>query len=227
MRPHLTLPHLIHLQMKIFTALLLMAAATSVTLYFSSFKQVAISPAKHLVNPKSIDDEDTRRRIRLKQKATILAKYASDNGFNTTHCFVMDLSIASGKKRFFVYDLKNDSVECSGLVAHGSGSDTATGLYFSNTPGSNCTSLGKYKIGKSYYGTFGLAYKLHGLDKTNSNAFNRFVVLHAHGCVPDNEVKPLEICRSWGCPTVSPTFLSHLKTYLDKSKQPILLWIFQ
>ncbi|MEO6723125.1 MAG: murein L,D-transpeptidase catalytic domain-containing protein [Ferruginibacter sp.] len=213
--------------MKIFAALLLIAATVSITVYFSPFKSSAISPAKHLVKPKPSDDEDARRRIRLKQKASILAKYSSENGFNSTHCFIMDMSIASGKKRFFVYNLKKDSVEFSGLVAHGSGSDATAGLYFSNTSGSNCTSLGKYKIGKPYYGTFGLAYKLHGLDKTNSNAFNRFVVLHAHACIPNNEVQPLEICRSWGCPTVSPTFLTHLQSYIDKSKKPLLLWIFQ
>jgi L,D-transpeptidase-like protein len=227
MHPHLLFLQLIHLQMKILTAVLVMATTVHVILYFSSFKPPVVSSVKHLGSSKLPNDGDTRTLIRLKQKTSILAKYASDNGFNTSHCFVIDMSIASGQKRFFVYNLKKDSIEYAGLVAHGSGSDATTGSIFSNTPGSNCTSLGKYKIGKPYYGTFGLAYKLYGLDKTNSNAFNRFVVLHAHACVPDNEIKPMEICRSWGCPTVSPTFLTHLKTYLDNSKQPILLWIFQ
>ena len=137
------------------------------------------------------------------------------------------MRIASGKNRFFVYNLEKDSVEIAGLVTQGSGignnSETPT---FSNTANSYCTSLGKYKIGKSYYGKFGLAFKLFGLDKTNSRAFDRFVVLHAHGCVPDEEVAPLPICESWGCPTVSPAFLTQLKSYLDKSNEPILLWIY-
>ena len=164
--------------------------------------------------------------VRLKQKASTLGKFAKKNKFNTTRCFIMDMSIASGKKRFFVYNLIADSVEYSGLVAHGSGSDSTKGLYFSNIRNSNCTSLGNYKIGQAYYGRFGLAYKLHGLDKTNSNAFSRFVVLHAHACVPDLEIDPRELCRSWGCPTVSPVFLTRLKSCLDESKQPILLAIF-
>lgn len=212
--------------MKILIVLLMAVPAIILTAYFSSSMSSRISPTKHFVNDKACGDEDIKSRIRLKQKGVILAKYIKDNNFNVSHCFMMDMSIPSGKKRFFVYNIKKDSVEYSGLVAHGSGSDAITGLYFSNKPNSNCTSLGKYKIGKSYFGTFGLAYKLYGLDKTNSNAFNRFVVLHAHSCVPDNEVKPMAICRSWGCPTVSPTFLTHLKSYLDKSKQPMLLWIF-
>ncbi|MBK7884475.1 MAG: murein L,D-transpeptidase catalytic domain family protein [Chitinophagaceae bacterium] len=137
------------------------------------------------------------------------------------------MKLSSGSNRFFVYDLKKDSILARGLVAHGSGSDNGgKELVFSNTISSYSTSLGKYKIGNSYDGKFGLAYKLHGLDKTNSNAFNRFVVLHSHSCIPQNEVAPLEICRSWGCPTVSPAFLSTLKMYLDKPGKPVLLQIF-
>ncbi|MGZ5191235.1 MAG: murein L,D-transpeptidase catalytic domain-containing protein, partial [Flavisolibacter sp.] len=90
---------------------------------------------------------------------------------------------------------------------------------------SGCTSLGKYKIGNPYQGKFGLAYKLYGLDKTNSNAFSRFVVLHAHDCVPDDETEN-EICQSPGCPTVSVAFLKELKTMINNSEKPVLLWIY-
>ena len=137
------------------------------------------------------------------------------------------MKIPSGKKRFFVYNIEKDSVETAGLVTHGSGSDKETDeLYFSNIPNSNCTSLGRYKIGGSYNGKFGSAFKLYGLDKTNSKAFERFVVLHAHSCVPEGEVDPLPICESWGCPTVSPTFLTALKKYIDKADKAIILWIY-
>lgn len=171
--------------------------------------------------------DDNTAFLRLKEKAGLLSAYANDNGFNTTRCFLADMRIASGKKRFFVYNLQKDSVEQAGLVAHGSGSDKGTAdLIFSNTPNSNCTSLGKYRIGKSYMGTFGLAYKLYGLDNTNSKAFERFVVLHAHACVPNGEVAPLPICESWGCPTVAPAFLKELQTIIDRSEKPVLLWIY-
>ena len=110
----------------------------------------------------------------------------------------------------------------------GSGSDEgADDLIFSNKANSYCTSLGKYKIGKSYSGKFGMAYKLYGLENTNNNAFDRFVVLHSHSCVPNNEIFPVPICVSLGCPTVSPAFfLDKLKAYLDESLQPVLLWIY-
>jgi hypothetical protein len=71
-----------------------------------------------------------------------------------------------------------------------------------------------------------LAYKLHGQDSTNSNAFKRYVVLHAHECVPAGEVDPYPICQSDGCPTVSPAYLKKLAATIDGSPRPILLWIF-
>jgi hypothetical protein len=86
--------------------------------------------------------------------------------------------------------------------------------------------LGKYKVGYSYNGRFGLAYKLYGLDKTNDKAFERFVVLHSHDCVPETEVKD-DICQSDGCPTVSPGFLQYLKPIINASKKPVLLWIYE
>ncbi len=99
----------------------------------------------------------------------------------------------------------------SSLVAHGRCNETwLKGRKYGNDEGCGCSSLGKYKIGNPYHGRFGLAYKLHGLDATNNNAFKRYVVLHSHECVPNNEVAPYPICQSDGCPTVSAAFLKQL-----------------
>ena len=156
-----------------------------------------------------------------------LKSYLHKNKFNEEICFLIDMKIPPGKNRFFVYDYNKDSVVDKGLVTHGGGSQTASDkLRFSNVPNSNATSIGKYKIGNEYTGKFGTAFKLYGLDKTNSAAFKRFVVLHAHRCVPDEEVFPAPICTSLGCPTVAPAFLSKLKAYIINSEKPILLWIF-
>jgi hypothetical protein len=115
--------------------------------------------------------------------------------------------------------MEKDSVLVSGLVTHGSGSDVAgKAAIFSNEAGSNASSLGIYAVGASYQGRFGLAYKLHGLNATNSRAFERFVVLHAHSCVPSKEVAPETICVSLGCPTVAPYFLDRLGNYLTEGK---------
>ncbi len=53
----------------------------------------------------------------------------------------------------------------------------------------------------SYVGTFGKSYRLKGLDKTNSNALKRAIVLHSYDCIPDTETRNLA-CLSLGCPDV-------------------------
>jgi hypothetical protein len=165
------------------------------------------------------------KSARLKNYGAALLSYAKRNGYNSNYACMVDMKIPSGNNRFFIYDLKNDSVLRAGLVTHGYGANNHS-LSFSNAPGSYCTALGKYKIGNAYHGRFGLAYKLYGLDSTNSNAINRYVVLHAHACVPVSEVAPQNICMSQGCPTVAPAFLTELRTFLGKTKKPILLYIF-
>ena len=212
---------------KTLIAFLLLICTTSAFAYFMWYKpKFNGHPANNFFFFKKKDDNGATV-LRLKQKALAATAFAHANNYNTKECFLIDMKIASGQKRFFVYNMEKDSVEMAGLVAHGSGSDKGgDDLYFSNTPNSNCTALGKYKIGKSYMGKFGLAYKLYGLDKTNSKAFERFIVLHAHPCVPNDDVAPVPICESWGCPTVAPVFLTAIKNYIDNSERPVLLWIY-
>ena len=166
--------------------------------------------------------------LRLKQKVIEAKNYVVPNGFNESIVFLIDMSIPSGKKRFFVYNLKKDSIETSSLVAHGAGSDVGSDvLVFSNKVNSNATSLGRYKIGSSYFGLFGLSYRLYGLDSSNSNAFIRKVVLHSHKAVTDTECYPYHVgFESAGCPTVSPSFLKILTKYIANSTKPILLHIY-
>jgi len=163
---------------------------------------------------------------KILSKATEAKTFAKQNGYNVNTCFLIDMSVSSGKNRFYIYDIAKDTIQSSGLVTHGRCNEMwLEGRKYSNVPGGGCSSLGKYKVGYSYNGTFGLAFKLYGLDKTNSNAFKRYVVLHSHECVPESEVQD-EICQSDGCPTVSPNFLQELKPIIKGSSKPILLWVF-
>jgi hypothetical protein len=165
--------------------------------------------------------------IKVTNNRLLLKEYAAKNKCNQDYAFIIDMRIPSYKKRFFVYNLKKDSLLTSGLVAHGTGSETFKGeLVFSNTPDSRCSSLGKYKIGTSYNGIWGFSYRLTGLDSTNSKALQRAIVLHSLSCIPDNETDEYPICFSYGCPMVSPAFLQQLKGYISKQgKNPILLSI--
>ena len=193
--------------------------------YKPVFHKYLKSTAITIALKKGKDKSETM--LRLSKKALLTRDYNLAHDFNMQLCFLVDMRRPSGEKRFFVYNLAKDSVEIAGLVTHGSGvGNNSTSPGFSNIPNSNCTSLGRYRIGKPYQGKFGLAYKLYGLDNTNSKAFERFVVLHSHACVPNEEVAPQVICESWGCPTVAPAFLTQLQSYIDVSSKPIMLWIY-
>ncbi len=164
---------------------------------------------------------------KLHDKAIAAAAFAHQNKMNENFTFLIDMSLPSGQNRFFVYDLKKDSLLQSGLVAHGNCYQRwLEGRKYSNQIESGCTSLGRYRIGGSYTGKFGLSYKIYGLDSSNSNAYKRTVVLHSHSCVPNGETKD-EICQSNGCPTVAPEFLAILTPLINKSSKPVLLWIYE
>lgn len=178
--------------------------------------------------------EDSRKEIgianypqdQLMLYAEAAKKYAKENGFDTSYIFLANMALLPNKKRFYI--IKTDSlfVIDSGLVAHGRGKGrTIYSRQYSNVPGSNCTSLGKYKILKSYNGAYGPSYRLAGLDKTNNNALKRGVVLHASGCILDKE-NYAPACVSEGCPAVSKKFFDNLTKIMKSKKQPILLWIY-
>jgi hypothetical protein len=170
---------------------------------------------------------DNAEAGRLSEKLKELKAFAVAHGYNSRIAFLADMQLASGKNRLFVCDISGDSILQAGLVAHGSGNKAFSfSPVFSNTDGSGCSSLGRYRIGRSYIGRFGLAYTLYGLDKTNDQAIRRHVVLHAYSCIPETETEPYPICNSLGCAMVSPGFLRRLQPVIDGSHQPILLWIF-
>ena len=155
-------------------------------------------------------------------------KFVKQNGYSTEYCFLVDMGIHSGKNRFFVYDIRKNTIALSGLVAHGTcETEFLAQARFSNTPSCGCSSLGKYKIGISYRGQYGKSYRLYGLETSNSNAYKRAIVLHGYSCVPDPEIYPKVLCNSLGCPMVSPLFFNKLSGIIDMSEKPILLWVFK
>jgi len=192
-----------------------------------SFLGIALLSNFYL-NKNSSDNEISKNIIdKTITKAEEIKLYLKKNPkYNKDVFFLIDMRIPSHKYRFFVYDVKKNQVTDSGLVAHGSGSETGTDeLKFSNTDGSLMTSLGKYYIGNSYNGTFGKAYKMYGLDKTNSNAFLRNIVLHSYHKMPYEEQKT-PIVLSWGCPMVHEKFYLRLQDILDKSDRNVLMYIY-
>lgn len=165
---------------------------------------------------------------RLSEHVNEIKSSVAFKSCNKKIAFLVDMKIKSGKNRFFVYDLEKNQIIDQGLVAHGSGSETGIKgdiLQFSNLPDSNCTSLGRYTVEKSYKGVFGKAFRLAGLDQTNNNAMKRAVVLHCYKDVPDEE-KEYYILNSHGCPMVSELFFKRLEKIIESSDSKIMLSVY-
>lgn len=187
-----------------------------------------------LLSSIDLNADDSLSNTMLTQKIKAAKSYCEANNLNTEYAIFIDMSIHSGKYRLFVIDLKNESVVSKGLCSHGCcdsdwGRDqTAHNPTFSNIHESHCSSLGKYKIGARGYSSWGIHvnYKLYGLDPTNSNAFERLIVLHSWNEIPDHEVFPNGAAEGWGCPAVSNNQMKAIDKLLKTQTEPVLLWIY-
>ncbi|RXM42034.1 murein L,D-transpeptidase catalytic domain-containing protein [Flavobacterium sp. YO64] len=196
-------------------------------LFAAAFILLAFAVYKFVYrNENSKEKEKTEERF-SSQVNEVKKLIKKDSKYNQDIVFLIDMKIPSGKNRFFVYDLKTNKIIDQGLVAHGSGSETTTKgkLKFSNVPNSLSTSLGRYSIGNSYVGKFGKAYRLHGLDTTNSNASKRDIVFHYYYDVPYKE-KDGYICNSFGCPMVNKKYFERMAKIIDNSESDILMSIY-
>lgn len=164
---------------------------------------------------------------------TAARSYCEAENFTTDYYFLVDLSLHSGKPRFFIYDFAKGAIVDQNLVTHGScdvegaNPNKKEKARFSNNDGSHCSSKGKYRIGQRDVSGWGIGVKywLKGLEPTNSNAENRVVVLHSWSAVKDGEIYPSYSPLSWGCPAVSDAFMRKLDARLQKTQKPVLLWI--
>ena len=119
---------------------------------------------------------------------------------------VVNFDLHSAKPRLFLFD-RVGKTTVSYLCAHGKGSegdkDDGLAVIFGNTPGSNCSSLGVYSCAEIYDGKHGKSMRLDGLEPSNSNARDRFVVVHGADYVSSGWIaKTGRIGRSDGCPAL-------------------------
>jgi len=168
-------------------------------------------------------------------KAAEAFTYCEKNDFDTSFCILVDMSLHSGVRRFFVWDFSKDTIQYGFLVGHGccdnpwSSDNSKDNPSFSNKDGSHCSSLGKYKIGERGYSDWGVnvKYLMHGLEPTNSNALKRQIVFHSWDAVSDEEVYPYGTPEGWGCPTLSNNNFKLVDPMIKKAEKPVLFWIYQ
>jgi hypothetical protein len=171
---------------------------------------------------------------RTRAKANEALAFCNKKEFNTDFCILIDMSLHSGIKRFFVWDFQKDTIVESFLVGHGCGDNPWSYDFskdkptFSNKDGSHCSSLGKYKLGERGYSNWGIhvKYLMHGLETTNSNALARTIVFHSWEDVTDEEVYPSGTVEGWGCPTISNNSMQLIDPKLKASEKPVLMWIY-
>ncbi len=157
--------------------------------------------------------------IDLKAKAAELKEYCVKNGYNTDYAILVDYSRFSLQKRLFVYDFNQEKVILKTISGHGSGGDSTLLMAdFSNVSGSHCSSLGHYKISRErkMYNRPCPAFEVDGLDKTNSNARSRGILIHP-------SVGPL----SWGCVTLPFCEYYKLSKLLHSLPQNVIMWVYE
>jgi len=144
---------------------------------------------------------------------------------NNTILSIADMTTVSGKKRFFVIDMKNRKLLFATYVAHGRNSGLDKTLFFSNEAESNKSSVGFYVTSLTYTGKHGYSMRLHGQEiGYNNNAMERDIVVHSADYVSEAVVKSQGyIGRSLGCPALSPAVY---KPIIDKIKNGTCLFIY-
>nr|WP_306552755.1 murein L,D-transpeptidase catalytic domain family protein [Chryseobacterium sp. WG23] len=171
---------------------------------------------------------------KIKTKAEEALQFCVSGNLSTDFCILIDMSIHSGIKRFFVWDFKNETISEKYLVGHGCGTnswskdDSKDHPEFSNEDGSHLSSLGKYKLEGRGYSEWGIniKYLMHGLEDTNTNALKRFIVFHSWNLMSDDEVFPKGSPEGWGCPTISNNAMRKIDPMIQNSEKPVLMWIY-
>lgn len=196
---------------------------------FTQSQETPVNMAESEAVSVKSDYDSVRISKVLPQQIEAVKKYIQSKGtaYSSRKAILVDMKIPSKYFRFFVVDLKTNQILSKGLCAHGSGSEIAgtDSLQFSNVPNSYMTSLGMYKIGNAYQGSFGKSYKLLGLEKSNDKALARAIVLHRYGCVPEEE-QYYPICNSLGCAMLAENYFEELIPIIDSEPKPMILKIY-
>jgi len=123
---------------------------------------------------------------------------------NNTVLSVIDFSLPSTQKRFFVIDMNSNSLLYHTYVSHGKNSGKLMAKNFSNRSSSYQSSLGFYTTGNTYFGKHGYSLRLIGKEKgINDKALQRGIVIHSADYASEQFARQQGyLGRSQGCPAV-------------------------
>lgn len=125
-------------------------------------------------------------------------------GAQAQNLTLIDYRIPSTQKRLWVINIATGQVIYHEHVAHGRNSGENYARHFSNTEGSNQSSLGLYLTQETYVGGNGYSLRLNGLEPgINDMARKRAIVMHGAPYVnPDMAARQGRLGRSLGCPAL-------------------------
>lgn len=165
-------------------------------------------------------------RSRVRERATELLEYCRERGYNTRIALFVDLSRHSGRRRFVAWSFERNAPIFTCLVSHGSGSrqSRVRSAYarLSNEDGSHLSSVGRALVAERYEGRYGIAYRLDGLDATNSNLRPRCVVLHGWEHTTSYPIWPRATVGSFGCPVLSRPMMQKVDTLLQAEQGVVI-----
>ncbi|MGK7388978.1 MAG: murein L,D-transpeptidase catalytic domain family protein [Candidatus Cyclobacteriaceae bacterium M2_1C_046] len=117
---------------------------------------------------------------------------------------IIDYSLPSTEKRFWIIDLERKAVVENIVVSHGRNSGLNKVTSFSNKNNSFQSSMGAYLTAETYHGKHGLSLRLDGLEKgINDNARKRAIVIHTADYANPSVIKMQgRLGRSLGCPAI-------------------------
>lgn len=165
-------------------------------------------------------------RSRVAERADALREFCRTEGYNTRVALFVDLSRHSGRRRFVAWDMERNVPIFMCPVSHGSGSKIShvRSAYaaLSNEDGSHLSSVGRALVAERYEGRYGVAYRLDGLDATNSNLRPRCVVLHGWEHTTSLPIYPFSTVGSFGCPVLSRKMMRRVDELLQQHERVII-----
>lgn len=138
---------------------------------------------------------------------------------------IVDYALPSSKRRLWVFNLKTDQLLFYTYVAQGVNTGVNWAHHFSNRPGSYASSLGLYKTDNAYYGQWGYALRITGLESGyNNNAYQRDIVIHGGSYVTQRFIQQHGYAgNSHGCFVVSSKLA---RPIINTLKNGSLLFVF-
>lgn len=174
---------------------------------------------------------DHRNYKTIEERADRALAFARRHNMNEHYVLFVNYTIPSGKPRLFVWDFENKRIVATSYVMHGpGGGSTDKKPRFSNRPGSNCSSLGRFLVTKDRGTKLKRSFRLKGMDFDNQTAYARGLMIHSSMWVDSHcwmDYIPLHSPSCKGCVTVSSRGMSYLWELINNEKKPLLLWNFE